>query len=318
MVLCRPQVGGGRRTGVALGVGLVLALLSTWAPSAHADRATARLHFEQGLAAERAGEVAEALTLYQQAIAEDADFSPAYERATPLWMQEGAFDAAIRALEHFSLRHPEQAFAWYALAYAYRRIGRPEHAALSYESYIALRPQDATPYFGLGMVRLDVGDTRGARAAFETYVRMENDPGRAAFVEQARVELTRLGGTAGETPASDESGEAAEARVKQASVREGKPASDGRTASGEGETGLREVALLAAEGRHNEALARAATVRSEDPRERLRLALWRAHLLIATGRIDAARTVLWAILAAAPTHVAAYRMLADLSGTAGQ
>lgn len=296
---------------------LVLCASLTWPASGHADRATAKQLFERGRAAEDRGESDEALALYQRAIVEDADFAPAYRRATPMWMQRGAFDVAIRALERFSLRYPKQAFAWYALAYAYRRTGRPEYAALSYESYIALRPQDATPYFGLGMVRLDMGDAPGARDAFTTYVRMEREPARAPFVEQAHRELVALGEPVPNAPAAT----SAAAGTPRRTTQENAPSASGarRVAESErSESGLREVALMAAEGRHEEALARAQSVHSEEPRARLQLAVWRAHSLVAIGRFEEAKTVLWAILAASPTHVSAYRMLADIDDNLAQ
>lgn len=298
-----------RRPGVWL---LAAVVLLGWVAPVRADRATAKQLFEQGRAAELAGDHDKALALYQSAIGEDTDYVPAYERAVPLWMQRGAFAVAIRALERFSLRHPKRAFAWYALAYAYRRTGQPEFAALSYESYIALRPQDATPYFGLGMVRLDIGDQPGARAAFATYIRMERDPARGAFVEQARRELSALGSPSSSTTRPAEVQTAAERDdTERHSARTSRGQRDGGSAGLD--VGLRAIALLAAEGRHNEALARVQSVHPEAPREQLQLAMWRAYLLTETGHIDEARTVLWGILAAAPTHVAAYRMLETLS-----
>lgn len=307
-------VQGGRLRRAGLGSCLaVLALGLCWAFPVHADRAQARVLYEQGARAERNGDTDKALTLYQQAIAEDMDFVRAYERVIPLWMQRGLFRTVITELERFTLRHPKRAFAWYALAYAYRRSGQPEFAAMSYESYIALRPRDATPYFGLGMVRLDLGDQTGARAAFATYVRMEQNPARVAFVERARRELALLGGVMPTQTTGADGGGAVGTSTPGAGGATTETHGEAQSSKAQGvESSLREIALLTAEGRHEEALALARGARAREPQEQLRLAMWRAHLLSALGRTEAARTVLWAVLAAAPTHVAAFRMLAEL------
>ena len=339
-------------------VGLVI--VAGWLSGAHADRAQARDLFERGVALERAGEVERALQHYEQAIAEDADFAPAYERAAPLWIQRNSFDTARRALERFTLRHPRHAFAWYALAYVYRRRGQAEYAALSYESYIDLRPGEAAPYFGLGMVRLDIGDRRGARHAFERYVQLERDHARMAFVEQARLELARLAdgaapaigapptaassartspapaGEVRESPDGRERTSAATARRTSGQTQEQTPrpsemtpgptgATPGTTGAtpGQARSGLtddgsslasqvRHVSLSLAEGRHQHALALAQTIRPKDEREALTLAMWRARIHAATGDTEQARELLWAILAAVPTHVGALRLLLSL------
>lgn len=160
--------------------------------AAHADRALARALTEDGerlLAAERPQA---ALARYRQALEEDPDYLPASDRATALWLDAGDFGAVIRQLSSVTLRHPGHAPAWYALAYAYRKTGRFDLAVLCYKTYLALRPDEPDPYYGLAMAELSLGDGAAARVALERYVALERRPGREPFVAHARAELTRL------------------------------------------------------------------------------------------------------------------------------
>src|SRR5690606_24662203 len=110
----------------------------------------------------------------------------------------------IDRLARLTLRHPRHAPAWYALAFAYRRSGRPDLAVLCYEAYLALRPREPDPYYGLAMARLELGQEAAAAAALERYLALEERPERAEFAARARLELDRLrgGAAAAEGPAA--------------------------------------------------------------------------------------------------------------------
>jgi Flp pilus assembly protein TadD len=166
-----------------------------------AEAASANPYRARELIAEGQAETDDELALarFEQAIDEDIDALEAYEAAIPLWIQAGQLPAMRRRLERVTLRHPRFAPAWYALGYAYRQAGRPELAVLAYRSYVSLRPGDAAPYFGLAMAYKSSGELARAERTFLRYLRMEKDPARAAFVDQARAQvfviaLRRIGG----------------------------------------------------------------------------------------------------------------------------
>jgi tetratricopeptide (TPR) repeat protein len=115
-------------------------------------------------------------------------------------MGQARFEVAIRHLERATLRHPDYAFGWYALGYAYRQIRRYDLAVMCYETFVALRPDEADPHFGLAMAHKAAGETAATRLALQRYLQLERRPERAAFVARARAELDRLGPPAGEVP----------------------------------------------------------------------------------------------------------------------
>jgi tetratricopeptide (TPR) repeat protein len=179
---------------------LVVALAAAAGP-ARADRAMARALVEEGERQSAAGRGSVALERYEQAMAEDPDYLPAYEVATALWLAAGRFNDAIVHLGQVSLRHPSYPFAWYALAFAYRRTGRPELAVECYEAYLGMRPDEPDPYYGLAMAELELDHGTAATAALERYLALENRAERSDFVAQARLELARLrGGSGGAGP----------------------------------------------------------------------------------------------------------------------
>lgn len=274
---------------------IAMSLIAALASTAYADRAQAKEWFDKASRLHASGQKTQALALYERAIAEDADYTAAYERAARLWISERSFERAIRHLERFTLRHPNRAFAWYTLAYAYRRTKRYEYAALAYEMYIDLRPREATPYFGLGMARLRLHDPNGARAAFERYIAMERDPARQAFVEQARRELHTLVKTA------EKASQQTDAQSRRQAAK--------RTTF---DQHMMHLERMLATRRYASAQTLAERMKPTNHYQAVALDMLRAQIFIARGLFDKARQTLWSVLAAAPSNVDAYLILRRL------
>jgi len=177
---------GGR---IAIAFAVVIAAAGT----ARGDRALARALVEEGAQFEREGEKDSALERYEQAIEQDADYLPSYDRAAWLWMAAGRYDIAIAKLERVTLRHPDYGFGWYALGFAYRKTGQFSLAVMCYETYVSLHPEEADPYYGLALAHKGAGSTEQASVALQRYLTLESRPERAAFMERARIELEALG-----------------------------------------------------------------------------------------------------------------------------
>ncbi len=170
----------------------ILACLTIAVPAAHADRAMARALVEEGERLVAAGQNDAALGRFERAMAEDADYLPAYDAAIRWWLQGGKLDTLIDRLAQVTLRHPRYAAGWYALAVAYRRTERHALAVLCYETYLELRPGDPDPYFGAAMSHLALGDRERATRAFQRYLELERRTERAEFIERAHLELRRM------------------------------------------------------------------------------------------------------------------------------
>lgn len=180
---------------------IAAALAIAAAGPARADRATARALVEEGQRLVAAGAGEAALGRFERAMAEDADYLPAYDAAIPLWLAAGQMQPLIDRLAQVTLRHPRYAAGWYALAAAYRRTERHALAVLCYQTYLELRPGEPDPYFGVAMSHIALGDRTRAVRALERYLALERRAERSEFTDRARLELARLrGDEAGAVP----------------------------------------------------------------------------------------------------------------------
>jgi tetratricopeptide (TPR) repeat protein len=129
------------------------------------------------------------------AIDQHPDDAKSYDAYAQAAFKAKRWDDAIRKLKVGVARIGDYGEGYYRLAYAYRQKKEWPDAADYYRRYIALNPQKTDPYFGLGISLEGMGDKKGASAAFEKYVAMEKSPAKQWFIDYAKTELGKLGGT---------------------------------------------------------------------------------------------------------------------------
>jgi tetratricopeptide (TPR) repeat protein len=88
---------------------------------------------------------------------------------------------------------PKFATAWYSLAVARRHLNQCPGAIAAYRRYAALAPDEAEPYFGLGLCLRDTGDKAGAIEALKHYILIEKRPASERWVDKAHSVLAELG-----------------------------------------------------------------------------------------------------------------------------
>jgi tetratricopeptide (TPR) repeat protein len=268
----------------ALAVVAVLVPLLVATP-ARADRAVARARVEEARARLAAGDRATALSRLEEAIAHDPDYLPAYDAAIQLWLAGGAYPRMVARLSWVTLRHPDYLAGWYALGYAYRKLGKADLAIACYETYIAARADDPDPHFGLAMAALDRNEGDRAIEALVRYLALERRPDHAEYVARARAELVRLGVEVG---AHEELGAAADGVAPARGLL-----AEGRAGSA--------IAALQGVGPTGGAPGRA---------ERQRLI---AAAELVRGDLPAARQAAALALAEGPVGADLYRLLAELA-----
>ena len=123
--------------------------------------------FEQGLAAQRAGEAERAIAAYRLAVATAPGLAPAHFNLGQLLRQRGdltgaaiAFDAAVRL-------RPDAAEAWINLGVCREQLGDLDTALACYHEATRLAPKDATALFNAGNVLRKQGELDAAVSAFE-------------------------------------------------------------------------------------------------------------------------------------------------------
>jgi protein O-GlcNAc transferase len=170
---------------------LGLAVIALAAP-ARAGRPEALVMLAEGDALAAAGDRDGALARYRVAIGEDPDLLTIYDHAVPLWIDAQRWDEAMRYLERATMRHPDWAHGWYTLGFLYRKTNKLMAAVLAYQECAALRPGDASPWYGLAVAHELLGDGPGAVRAWRRYRALERDPARAAYRGEATRAVDRL------------------------------------------------------------------------------------------------------------------------------
>jgi cytochrome c-type biogenesis protein CcmH/NrfG len=90
-------------------------------------------------------------------------------------MRAGQPDAAIALLRRAVDQDPKNAEALLYLAGALAASGRPAEAVPFFERALAVGPRSAMALNGLALTRLELGDRRGAAAAFRESLRLDPD-----------------------------------------------------------------------------------------------------------------------------------------------
>jgi tetratricopeptide (TPR) repeat protein len=136
--------------------------------------------------------LADDLDPFAAAIDANPDDAKAYEAYAVAAISKNRLDDAIAKVKQGVARVPDFARGYYLLAYAYRKKQAWADAADYYRVYIALRPNEVDPWFGLGKSLVGLGDKRGAVAALKRYVSLEKRPQSQRYVEEAQQEIARL------------------------------------------------------------------------------------------------------------------------------
>ncbi len=138
------------------------------------------------------GKVEAALKRFADAAALDPDLIVARAAWGELLLKIHREKDAVPVFRGAVERNPQYPLAWYDLAFALRETLQYEGAIDAYRHYIALRPSDPDPHFGMGRALHAVGRDDQARRSFETYVKMENRPAEQRWVAAAKRAIAGL------------------------------------------------------------------------------------------------------------------------------
>lgn len=167
---------------------LVLLALASCAPAG-------RRPVERGEAAERAGRRAEAEREYRAAIAADPDFAPAYLQLSRLLVRSGRLREVLAIAGEAVARFPRdpKLRTWYGDALLKR--GRLAEAERELRRALALPGAEGYPHYTLGLVYLQLGRNREARAQLERATSIQPDAPEGWY--QLANACERLGDAAG-------------------------------------------------------------------------------------------------------------------------
>ncbi|MFO7609826.1 MAG: tetratricopeptide repeat protein [Candidatus Krumholzibacteriia bacterium] len=173
-----------------LAVGAVLRLRFTgqeWA--AAKQRAAALDPYNEGVALQAAGRLAEAEDKFRLALATAPDLVSARYNLALVLVQRGQTEEALAALEDLTARRPAALDIRFARGHALFAAGRFAEAAVQFRQVLDADPQHRRAAFSLARSLEEDGATAAAVAAWERYLALDPD---SSWAEQARSRLRKL------------------------------------------------------------------------------------------------------------------------------
>jgi tetratricopeptide (TPR) repeat protein len=134
------------------------------------NRDAAARHLEQGLALERANRIAEAVTRYRQAIAENPGLPEAHNALAFYYQRSGLL---ARAADEFKIVAGLEGnfLAYFNLGYVLVELEQYDEALDAFGHCLALVPDDAAAHFEVGLIHLSRGDFDRAMAYLDLPLR---------------------------------------------------------------------------------------------------------------------------------------------------
>jgi tetratricopeptide (TPR) repeat protein len=135
--------------------------------------------YETALIHGRHGDLATATRLYEEIVAQDPDYFPAWINLGALRNQEGDYARALDAADRAVAVRPDVPNAYVVRGHALRGLGRPRDAIGAFDAALDRAPGAIEALLGLGAAAFEAGDFEGAAPAFAQVVR--SAPSRDAY-----------------------------------------------------------------------------------------------------------------------------------------
>lgn len=150
-------------------------------------------HFRKALRLTKQGKYGLAIKSYEQVLKKKPKNKEVLARVGPLYFLVGRFETARARYALATKQLPSYAKGWYFYAYALRRLGSCDVALGAYRKYLALRPSDPHPYYGMARCAAAVRRYGDAQVAYNRFIKMGvRDKRLTAWVLRAKRERDTL------------------------------------------------------------------------------------------------------------------------------
>lgn len=166
-----------RRARVLPAPAILAALLALLLPGTGraGDEHPARPYLEDGDRARQAGHAADAVALYEKALAADETDVEVYPRLGGALVEAGNYERAVKVLRRYVEIAPRDCRAHSGLATAYLKQGLADQAVKAFEEAIGLCPEDASAFEGLGAAHEASHDPQEALEAYRHATELNAD-----------------------------------------------------------------------------------------------------------------------------------------------
>ncbi len=135
---------------------------------------------ERGLQAHRAGQLDDALAIYESLIQNDPTLAQAHSLRGVVLLQRHDDAAALESLDRAIALSPDDHGSHINRGNALRRLGRFDEAADAFDAAIRLSPESEVAHINLGNVRRDIGDDAAALDSYRRALSLEPSSFEAA------------------------------------------------------------------------------------------------------------------------------------------
>jgi predicted CXXCH cytochrome family protein len=136
-------------------------------------------YFDLAVAYVAAGRRADAIPMFEAALARDPNFAPAMQGLGQAWLEAGDAPRALAMLGKARAAAPRDAGTLHEMGRAYHRLGRYPEAVAVLEESIRIDPDVPEVHDSLGNLRFEMGDRARAEAAHREAIRLQPDFAKA-------------------------------------------------------------------------------------------------------------------------------------------
>ena len=139
--------------------------------------------------AEEAGDKPRSIALYEEMIALDPDYAPAYINLGTIHFHLRQFNRAEELYRRATETDPEYVLAFFDLGNVLDELERPDESIAAYQQAVALSPRYADAHYNLALAFERKGECRAALRHWESYVRLDKS---GPWAEHARQQIRKL------------------------------------------------------------------------------------------------------------------------------
>jgi tetratricopeptide (TPR) repeat protein len=145
--------------------------------------------FSAAVQAEECGEKNRAIGIYNEIIAADPNFAPAYINVGTIYFHMRRFGRAEELYRRATVADPAYVLAFFDLGNVLDELDRPDESIEAYQKAIALAPRYADAHYNLALAYERKGEVRAALRHWHAYVRLDR---AGPWADHARTQIHKL------------------------------------------------------------------------------------------------------------------------------
>jgi tetratricopeptide (TPR) repeat protein len=145
--------------------------------------------FMTAVQAEECGEKNRAIGIYNEIIANDPNFAPAYINVGTIYFHMRRFGRAEELYRRATVADPGYVLAFFDLGNVLDELDRPDESIEAYRKAIALAPRYADAHYNLALACERKGELRAALRHWHAYVRLDRT---GPWADHARTQIHKL------------------------------------------------------------------------------------------------------------------------------